>query len=388
MADRLFIFNPDCEMAIASGQKYYMPPASIALMAAELSWLPAYMAANGDCVLASRLAGADFIAKRKYILRGECREITMEELDDIRIKKVEPWGWSPRVCHQFRDFPGVEEWTLQRKELYSRKKARECLNMLISALPSIEARILPQVCKSITDVENRVMEGDYIVKAPWSSSGKGLLFLRNGISSKEKEWINGVLRRQGYIMVEVRLDKVYDFAMEFYSDGKKQVEFIGLSAFYIGANGEYKGNYVGPQKHIENRLVGHIGENSFYDLKTTIIKKLSDLLSPYYKGYLGVDMMIYRNQEGTLKVHPCIEINLRYNMGILAYFLSKKIEEKAEGIFSIDFYPNPPEAYRKHMEKEYRNPLVYKNNKIVGGYINLTPVYENTKFVASLQVNG
>ena len=36
-----------------------------------------------------------------------------------------------------------------------------------------------------------------------------------------------------------------------------------------------------------------------------------------YKGIAGVDMLIV-NDGGEVKVHPCIEMNLRMNMGVLA----------------------------------------------------------------------
>ena len=35
---RLWIFNPDCEMAIANGSKYYMPPANVVTMAEDLGF--------------------------------------------------------------------------------------------------------------------------------------------------------------------------------------------------------------------------------------------------------------------------------------------------------------------------------------------------------------
>lgn len=37
-AKRLFIFNPDCEMSIAAGGKYYTPPANVLKMAEDLAF--------------------------------------------------------------------------------------------------------------------------------------------------------------------------------------------------------------------------------------------------------------------------------------------------------------------------------------------------------------
>ncbi len=38
---RLFLFNPDCEMAIADGGVFYTPPANVVKMAGDLAFLPA-----------------------------------------------------------------------------------------------------------------------------------------------------------------------------------------------------------------------------------------------------------------------------------------------------------------------------------------------------------
>ena len=42
-----------------------------------------------------------------------------------------------------------------------------------------------------------------------------------------------------------------------------------------------------------------------------------------YVGYLGVDMMIYEDESGEFGVQPCVEINLRYNMGICLLYTSR-----------------------------------------------------------------
>ena len=47
---RLFLFNPENEMAIANGNPYYTPPATILKMAEDLAYLPAYYAGEEDAV--------------------------------------------------------------------------------------------------------------------------------------------------------------------------------------------------------------------------------------------------------------------------------------------------------------------------------------------------
>lgn len=46
---------------------------------------------------------------------------------------------------------------------------------------------------------------------------------------EDENWIEGAFNKQGMISIESGLDKVQDFAMEFYSDGQGTVRYEGLS---------------------------------------------------------------------------------------------------------------------------------------------------------------
>lgn len=385
MINRLFLFNPECELAIANESKYYMPPANIVRMSDELAFLPAYMSAKGDGILVTRHTGGEFRSKLEKVLGVKCKEVLWNELEGMEADQIEPWGWSPKTCCAFSAFEGSRKWKQQMKELYSRKKAMQCLEMLMAELPFVKKDILPAVCASIEAIEMCIKDGRYIVKAPWSSSGKGLLRVENRLSIKEKEWLTGILRKQGYVMVEKKLDKVYDFAMEFYSDGNSRIDFVGWSEFYTGEGGEYRGNYLGPQEKIEEKLIDYAGREVIALLKEQITETLSALLAKDYKGYLGVDMMVYLDDKGSYCLQPCVEINLRYNMGVVAWFLSQRYLAKGSmGVFCISFFPAAGEALADSIKKQELYPLVYKNNRISSGYLNLTPIGTDTRFVAEL----
>ena len=50
MSHRLFLFNPDHDMALANFTPYYQPPSEIIRMANDLSVLPLWYAGEGDKV--------------------------------------------------------------------------------------------------------------------------------------------------------------------------------------------------------------------------------------------------------------------------------------------------------------------------------------------------
>ena len=381
---RLFVFNPDCELAIANGSKFFMPSSNIVRMMEDLAFLPAWLGEDGDCVLVREFPSEVFSKEVIDVFQLRCQPIGEGQLEELEGFRGEPWGWSPKMCHWFARRGMGQEWQPEQKEWYSRRTARKGLEVLLNRLPFLKNDILPKICFSLDEINEWIRDGKYIAKAPWSSSGKGLLALEQRLGSKEREWLGGILRRQGYLMLERRLNRLQDFAMEFRA-GKQKVEFVGWSSFTTGTNGEYRGNYIGSQENIEKELEEQLGKQKLSALKTEIPLMLEGVL-PDYSGWLGVDMMNYLDENGEIALQPCVEINLRYNMGIVALELSRKyVAPGKEGEFSIRYFSGKGEALAEHRHSRQAFPLVYKNNRIESGYLNLTPVSEATHFVASVR---
>lgn len=381
---RLLIFNPDCEMAVANGGRFYTPSANVAKMSEDLAFLPAWYAGEGDCVLVKEMPSAVFEegVVRPFRLKGKA--VTEDALDGTEALRGEPWGRSPKVCHWLKRRNMGEEWRPEYREWYSRSTARRGLAYLLERLAFLETGILPCVCRSLEEVERQVVSGRFVAKAPWSSSGRGVLFLEHGLGKKEREWLGGILHRQGCLMLERRLDKIQDFATEWHA-GEGGVEFVGWSLFSTDAAGGYRGNTVASGERMECRLSGLIGREVLSALREIMPAMLRELL-PGYRGYLGVDMMVYRNGEGKTCVQPCVEINLRNNMGIVALFLYRRyVVPGKEGELRVRFYPDAGEALSNHRQWQKEFPLICKNNRIESGYLSLAPVSETTRFMASLR---
>lgn len=381
--NRLFIFNPDCELAIANGNRYFTPSSNVVQMTVDLSLLPLWLGGEGDYVLTQHSPDKVFLKEVILPLSPACQAVTENQLTDLSGLKGEPWGWSPKICHWLTERGIGPEWQTEWKERYSRKVAREGLLKLMEELPFLSPEIIPQICYSLSDLGEKVKGGEWLVKAPWSSSGKGILVLKNQVGDKEKEWLNGMFRRQGYLMLEKKLNRFVDFAMEFYA-GNQEIEFIGWSHFTTGIKGEYRGNYIGPQENITRLLTGYLEKEVVEELKRVMPLILSRLI-PSYRGYLGVDMMVYKDEKGKMRLQPCVEINLRYNMGIVALCLSRNfLADNVVGEYTITFYPGKGDALVNHRHMKQTSPVVYKNNRIKSGYLNLTPVTEATHFLASV----
>jgi hypothetical protein len=80
-----------------------------------------------------------------------------------------------------------------------------------------------------------------------------------------------------------------------------------------------------------------IGEESLQRLIEAHTRWLEEHLhSSEYIGYIGVDLFLYR-EKGQLCLHPCVEINLRTTMGVLAHFAYEQyVPEGKTGIFRLE----------------------------------------------------
>ena len=76
MASKLYLFNPEHDMALANFTPYYQPPQEIVRMGEELSYLPLWYACPGEEVMLAdpQLAGRNLQECSVYALSpsGDC----------------------------------------------------------------------------------------------------------------------------------------------------------------------------------------------------------------------------------------------------------------------------------------------------------------------------
>ena len=283
----------------------------------------------------------------------------------------------------------MSTWTDERRDLYSRRMAATCLTEMVQAIPCLGKDIIPSECNTLAEIRLLSEKENIVVKAPWSSSGKGVLFIPKGeITCKEEEVLSGILRKQGYVMVEKRLNRVLDFAMEFEMDRLFHLNFLGYSVFQTSRRGEYEGNTVASNSSLEGIIAKYTGTGFLREIREQLEKVVTTVFHGKYVGYMGVDMMIYEDESGEFGIQPCVEINLRYNMGIVSIALQRYLQESVEGVFNIRFSPKAGEIMQSVEKNRDVHPLLIEAGRIVSGYINLTPVSHESRFVAELYIGN
>ena len=257
-----------------------------------------------------------------------------------------PWGWSIATKQRYKQMGVAEEllpsdeWLEEVRRLSSREFACGYIKDLLAEMK--DERLLGSEMRWIDNLNPNpnlsTLNPQLIFKSPWSSSGRGV-FVSSGFDANTEHRLQGFLSSQGgFVVDKFYADKVLDFAMEFYVNDDKSVDFLGWSVFHAGENGAYGYNYVESQEELVERI----------DVDASLLQRLIDyhkthLAQTAYRGSIGIDML--KTADG--HIHPCLEINFRMNMGILALLL----EEQYGAGCTIQLTPRRPDGFEALVER-------------------------------------
>ena len=322
---KLLVFNPEHDLALAANLSNFTAPHAGRQLRADLGFVPAIWAAADDFVLVENVEDAE----RRFLRltrRPFGRFIAKDLLCKLQFSAVDVWGWNLAIRAYLLRW-GVEAVVMPTvtqidaiRQLSHRRHAMQLLESL--QMPGTIG------CASETDqmdiIADRLHRGEHlVVKAPWSSSGRGVRFMEGDMNIYDKGWVRHVIEKQGSVMVEPYYNKVKDFGMEFVSDGKGLVSYVGLSLFQT-SNGAYTGNILASEDEKEHMISRYISVDLLKAIRQKICTLMGVLLKDRYAGAFGIDMMVVRRDDGDgFLLHPCVEINLRRTMGHVAISLTE-----------------------------------------------------------------
>ncbi len=390
----LYIFNPEHDLALASGETNYMAPASARRMASELALLPMWYAEEGSAVLAPSAYNLDYVKKIQELLGLSVDLITEPELAIEPDLDIRPWGWDVALRKRLSVL-GVDEVLLPSMGQLNDLREYSHRSKAVALLPELQLNECfcgESYYLKTPEEWKRFVEGrkECLLKAPLSGSGKGLNWCKGIFTPFISGWCTRVAASQGGVIAEPIYNKVEDFAMEFYSDGAGELTFVGYSLFHTGKSGMYEGNCLLSNEAIRKKLSQYVPLEALMDLENCLKYRLSALVGTVYKGYLGVDMMICRfpeNEKPVFRIHPCVEINLRMNMGVIARFLHDRyVRPGSTGRFVIDYHPSEGEALQEHERMSATYPLEIREGRVYSGYLPLVPVHKRSCYRAWIWV--
>ncbi len=411
----LYLFNPDADLALCDNGNNYLPPANIRRMARDLALLPVWYAEGGrdTVVLLPGDADDSYIAHVQHHLQELQRLFGIEAVwmregalsGVASLHRLLPWGWNRTLRRRLllggipsRLLPTVEQLEA-RRTLTSRACTAgilahfRTLNLpqvggeakLVRALADIEKECVMQSPFTVMQSEAKHLLPPFLLKSLWSGSGKGLYWCRHGFSPDARDWAARVLRRDGALMLEPIYNKVYDFAMEFYADGSGAVSFVGYSRFLTNERGTYQGNLLAPDEEIESWLARFVPLDTLHTVRQTLCGQLSRLCGTAYTGYLGVDMMLYTPDSTFFLLHPCVEVNFRMNMGLVAHtFCRRYLAGGSRADYRVESFPSSELLCRRHDEDSLKYPLEISDGRLVSGYFSLTPITQSSTYRVSV----
>ncbi len=391
---KVFLFNPTAEMAIANDTLSYMPPVHLRKFESDIAPLMGIAGSSTDYLISANKCGVtdfyDFMSDRGFDLPKVFAPDNIGTWNNGNIDMLLPWGWSKaahRMLSPLKKFCGdefnnspVSQWKPVYREFYSRitsvlfmQKFRE----KAKSLDFVSIPYKPEVVDSFELIQKWMSENNppYVFKTPWSSSGRGLYpVLSEQFVARSDVWVKSRLKQQKKLMVEPWLTKLQDFSFQFYihSDGK--IDFLGVNFFEAGEDGSFKREYIGfPQNDKHKRILKTLPESWVSEIENMLIETLQiQGFENHYCGPVGIDGIVFLDNNEVIKVQPCIEINFRYNMGLINMELRKKLHRDAVGSWQIkQFKPGEWPEFVKQSSSKY--PACQANGKVISGFLPLVP---------------
>lgn len=386
MTTKFHIFNPEHDSALALESGIYTPKPQIQQFAKDLSTLPLWYSDEEDKVILPEISDQEWLNSVGNIIPNIKDKIaSTDEYKHFQApKRLMPWGIDSSVCRLTNttqiDGENTAGVIKRTKILSSREQTQDALTRLKEN--GLFDGFVSRKVDSIEELRKINEEfGRIVVKAPWSSSGRGVLFIDN-LDDKEARRIGKVIESQGFVMAESFFEKEIDFALEF-EDIDGQWQFAGYSLFSTDEHGAYKQNVLASDEFLKAEICKHADAEKL------------DKIVEFYCGYfqerdeelrgnkiIGVDMM-----AGNGRIHPCVEINVRHTMGIVARRLyDKYIEPGKTGYYAIIRQNTTDDLRKWNAEQTQAFPSTISNGKISKGFVSLTPIEEKTVFQAYVVV--
>ncbi len=398
----IFLFNPTGEMAIANGTNSYTPPKRLQIFEEDLSIITSFFAQENDYIITKQFPDLYYLEKWQELGLENLKYVGLQKITNLhQINSLKPWSWNQVSHYKFRDIkkqcseqfknsPNFS-WIQEHKIFFSRQTTNNVQKLISESFSSdIVAIPVPAISYNNYDDLNTwlINTPKAILKMPWSSSGRGIHVIdKSQNKPANPEWIKGSIKQQGFITAEPLLNKQEDFSFQFYLHQTGEIDFKGVS-YFINDN---KGHFIGGNIHQTNlrqKINAYLTKNAIDHTAEILINALKQI-SPqtFYEGPIGIDAIAYLNEDNKLKIHPCVDINWRYNMGVVNITLPNFVNEHSTGKWHIGSFKEK-EWNTFVSEKTKNNPLNIKHHKIKSGFIPLTQANPDARFGAWMEIQN
>ena len=143
--------------------------------------------------------------------------------------------------------------------------------------------------------------------------------------------------------------------MEYVAD-EVEIRYLGLSVFETNDKGQYICNHVKSQDELLVMITraAQLDGSVLHALASHHCSTLCQLLGQTYRGYIGIDMMVV-DASSRPQLHPCVEINFRMTMGVVAMKLFER------GVSALPFRSHPTAVFATQLADGHFS-IIYRQN--------------------------
>ena len=331
----VYLFNPEHDLALAHGAHNYTAPPFARQLRHDLRLLPAWLAPAGAFIAVPDDAPIDEDRRWLSDHHLDVTLVPISQIAELGPCRIHPWGWDAALRYRLLQAGVAPDYLPTNEQLDSIRRlshrrasiaVHQALGEVFSPSP-VELTTQKDVVAFM-----RQHPGCYL-KMPWSGSGKGIYRVIDPQGDRHVlRWIEGALNRQGSLLCEVGLDRVQDFAVECECrDGKTLL--TGYSVFDSDFHSQFGAGRVAPMEELHQYLIDMYP--GLDQVVASTITAFDKIIAPHYDGPVGIDMMLYKKEDGTVALNPCVEVNLRMTMGMVTAAMGER--HGLRGTFSIGF---------------------------------------------------
>lgn len=309
---RVFWFNPWVESA--HGRRSFEPPDVARQIAADLAPTLAILASEDDVVLVgvppstAHLAG---LGERGWPLPELVTGADPTDLSDRPISAMHPWGRSDETV----------------AGLAGKDRAAAVLATL-GATPGLDVEA-GRICRDLPAFYEALDRWSTpVIKARWSTAGRGLLRARGPLTQAETGRVKRWLDTQGCVVVEPWRERILDLSLqaEVTDAGLKRITLV---RFLTDPRGGFRGVSLGPWQRGQPEAVRRFLTDDGHDPRF-VLRQLTHALrtalqtAPDYRGPIGIDALV-ASIDGELRLRPLVEINPRLTFGRVGDAIGRKL---------------------------------------------------------------
>jgi len=336
----VYWFNPDAEDELAGR------PMNGALDQAtrDLEMVTVALARADDVVMVHKLPSLEH---REALQRAgvELPELVAwkdrGKIEDRKIHELRPWAATPRACGLAREL-GMSKNPLD-PSLFSKFRHAELLDRVLSDSDwgvLCDQSTVGQVVSSVEEVEVLRKSGRserWVIKAPISTAGRDRMRVQSEgtLGDSDVRRLEGMFRYAGKLLMEPWLDRVLDFSIQFEMT-QEGLRRRGVVVLENTERGQFSSARATRRpfeslSRTDRRALfeGGEGRGRWALWTEEVLEPALQSWLGTYRGPVGVDAFLFRDDSGGLRLKPVVEINPRYTMGRVAVELVRDRPQKS-----------------------------------------------------------